>query len=603
MNYELAFVLTVLAVMLALFVSNRLRLDLIALMGLLVLVLAGVLSTGDALAGFADPVVLMIAGLFVFGAGLFQTGVAGALGRQVERLAGDGVVRLTAMIMLVTALLSAFLSSTGTVAVMLPVVLAIARRRRISPSRLLMPLAFAALLGGMLTLIGTPPNLIVSTQLEQAGLEGFGFFAFTPPGLILLLAGIGTVLLLVPRLLPERHGQADGSLLPPWTELLSQYGLEDRQWRLRVPPASTLAATDITSTELRSRYGVTVLAIVSQTARGRFVRKAEPGSVIREYDELHVIGLEPNLQAMLRDTGAELLEEGGGLPEPIELVDALVPPRSSFVGRSLRELRLHSGAGVTVLAQRPAGEAAEPADLDRALEPGDALLLTGNGQAIQRVARSPRELVLLGELPEEYELDRKRAPLAIGILLLMMAAMSFGLMANVTAVLLAAVLLVLSGCVNIGEAYRSINFESVVLIAAILPVATALEQTGGLALASAALLDLTGEFGPLALMAALFIFTAALSQVVSNTATTVLVAPIAIQAALSLDVNPHAVLITVAIAASSAFATPVASPVNTLVLSAGGYRFTDFARVGIPLQLVMLAVTLLIVPLLFPLTP
>jgi di/tricarboxylate transporter len=278
-----------------------------------------------------------------------------------------------------------------------------------------------------------------------------------------------------------------------------------------------------------------------------------------------------------------------------------VPPRSSFVDRSLRELRLHSGAGVTVLAQRPAGEAAEPADLDRPLKAGDALLLTGTGKAIGRAARAPRDLVLLGELPQDQEYDRRRAPVAIGILVLMMLAMSLGLMANVTAVLLAAVLLVLSGCVNMSEAYRSINFESVVLIAAILPVATALDQTGGLALASEALLTMTGGFGPLALMAALFIFTAGLSQVVSNTATTVLVAPIAIQAALSLDLNPQAILITVAIAASSAFATPVASPVNTLVLSAGGYRFTDFARVGIPLQLVMLVVTLLIVPMLFPL--
>jgi di/tricarboxylate transporter len=278
-----------------------------------------------------------------------------------------------------------------------------------------------------------------------------------------------------------------------------------------------------------------------------------------------------------------------------------VPPRSGFVDRSLRDLRLHSGAGVTVVAQRPSGEPGEPADLDRPLKAGDALLLTGSDKAIRRVARSPRELVLLGELPEDHEFDGRRAPLALGILLLMMASMTFGLVANVTAVLTAAVLLVLTRCVNMTEAYRSINFESVVLIAAILPMATALAETGGLALASDSLLRLTGDFGPLALMAALFVFTAGLSQLVSNTATTVLVAPVAIQAALTLDLNPQAILITVAIAASSAFATPVASPVNALVLSAGGYRFSDFARVGIPLQLVMLLATLLVVPVIFPL--
>ncbi|MCH8479194.1 MAG: anion permease, partial [Wenzhouxiangella sp.] len=206
--------LAVLAIMLALFVSNRLRLDLIAVLGLLALILSGVLSVPEALAGFSDPVVLMIAGLFVVGAGLFRTGVADALGRQVERLAGDGIHRLTLAIMLVTAFLSAFLSSTGTVAVMLPVVLAIARRQRISPSRLLMPLAFAALLGGMLTLIGTPPNLIVSGQLEQAGLDPLGFFSFTLPGLVMLALGTTCMLIMAPRLVPERQGNASGDELP-----------------------------------------------------------------------------------------------------------------------------------------------------------------------------------------------------------------------------------------------------------------------------------------------------------------------------------------------------------------------------------------------------
>jgi di/tricarboxylate transporter len=212
MSGQLVYVLCVLAIMLALFVSNRVRLDLVALMGLLALTLGGVISTSEALAGFAEPVVLMIAALFVVGAGLFQTGVADALGRQVERLAGHGVMALTAVIMLVTAILSAFLSSTGTVAVMLPVVLAIARRQRIQPSRLLMPVAFAALLGGMLTLIGTPPNLIVSDQLDQAGLASFGFFDFTGPGLVMLVIGMACMLVLAPRLIPERAGAETGAV-------------------------------------------------------------------------------------------------------------------------------------------------------------------------------------------------------------------------------------------------------------------------------------------------------------------------------------------------------------------------------------------------------
>jgi di/tricarboxylate transporter len=598
---ELVFVLVVLAVMLALFVSNRLRLDLVALLGLLALALSGVITTTEAVAGFAEPVVLMIAALFVVGAGLFHTGVADTIGRQVERMAGSGITGLTAVIMLVTALLSAFLSSTGTVAVMLPVVLAIARRRRISPSRLLMPLAFAALLGGMLTLIGTPPNLIVSSQLEQAGLDGFGFFSFSGPGLVMLVIGMTCMLLLAPRLVPERAGRTELLSQPSWKELFDEYGLSDRLVHLHVPAGSGLAATNVNSTELRSRHGVSIIAIVSHTVRGRFARKAEPGSVIRDHDELFVVGTQEHVDEVVRKFGVRRIPTRAELPEPIELIDVLVPPRSAFIGRTLREMRLHGGAGVTVLAQRVGGQAGVPVDLDRPLAVGDALLMTGNRKAIERIARSPRELVLLGPLGDASAGDTSKAPIAVGILLLMMLVMTFGLVANVTAVLAAAVLLVLTRCINMEEAYRSINFESVVLIAAILPMATALDKTGGLGLAADQLLSMTTGMGPLALMAALFVFTAILSQVVSNTATTVLVAPIAIQAALSMGVSPHAVLMTVAIAASSAFATPVASPVNTLVLGAGGYRFTDFARVGIPLQLLIMAATLLVVPLFFPL--
>jgi len=418
---ELAFVLVVLAATLALFVGNRLRLDLIAVLALLALTLGGAVTTEQALAGFSDPVVVMIAGLFVVGAAIFRTGVADAVGRKVEALAGHSPRRLVATIMAGTALLSALLSSTGTVAVMLPVVLAIARRRGIAPGRLLIPLAYAALLGGMLTLIGTPPNLIVSSQLVQAGLEPFGFFQFTPPGLIMLGIGMAFMVLAGPYLIPER--------------------------------------------------------------------RAEHGAPIKS------------------------------------------PP---VVGDE---------------------------DLRR---------------------------------PE-------RAPLAVAVMAAMLLVMTFELVAHVIAVLAAAAALVLGRCVTMEEAYRSINWESVVLIAAIIPMGTALANSGGLTLAADAVLALTDTAGPLALMAVLFVLTSLLSQLISNTATTVLLAPVAIQAALSLGLNPHAMLLTVAIAASTAFSTPVASPVNTLVLGPGGYRFGDYARTGIPLQLLLLGATLVTVPLLFPL--
>src|SRR6056297_222185 len=437
--------LIVLAGMLVLFVSNRWRLDLVALVGLLALVLSGVVTTAEAVAGFSDPVVLMIAALFVVGAGLFRTGVADALGRRVEGLAGASPLRLVAVIMLVTAVLSGLLSSTGTVAVMLPVVLAIARRRKLNPSRLMMPVAYAALLGGMLTLIGTPPNLIVSGQLVQSGMPGFGFFAFTAPGLVMLLIGTAYMLTVGRLLLPDRQGvDGAGHGDPGWQELFAQYGLDEQLQQLRVPRGSLLAAADVSSSELRSRYGVTVLAIASTTPRGRFVRKAEPGTMIRDDDDLYVVGRADAIAGVVDRFGLRVAAERARLPAELLLVDAVVPPRSAFVGRSLRRLRLHSGVGVTVLAQRTAGSEELLLDLDRPLAAGDALLMTGSPRALRETARSRHDLVLLEDLQDDGSERAHLAPLAIAIMLGMMLLMTTGLVGNVIAVLLAAVALVLS---------------------------------------------------------------------------------------------------------------------------------------------------------------
>lgn len=601
MNTPLLLALAILLVMLMLFVSSRLRLDLIAVCGLLALTLTGLVSTREALAGFADPIVLMIAGLFVVGAGLFQTGVADALGRRVEAMAGSTQAGLTAVIMLVTASLSAFLSSTGTVAVMLPVVLAIARRRQISPSRLLMPVAYAALLGGMLTLIATPPNLVVTAQLEQAGIQPFGFFSFTLPGLVMLAVGMIYVLLLGPWLLVERKPASIQAGQPSWCELFAQYGLDQQLQHLRVPQGSLLAAADVNSSELRSRFGVTVLAIVSTTPKGRFVRKAEPGTMIRDHDDVYVVGTAAAVDAIVDRFGLRVVQEQAELPASLLLVDAVVPPRSAFIGRTLRQLRLHSGAGVTVLAQRGGGSDELFLDLDRPLAVGDALLLTGSAQALKSAARSRRDLLLLADLQSELSERAHLAPVAIAIMLVMMLVMAFGIVDNVIAVLLAAVALIFTRCVSVEEAYRSINWEAVVLIAAILPMATALDKTGGLQLAAEGLMAVSGDHGPLVVIAVLFVFTICLGQVISNTATAVLVGPIAMQVALALDVNPYTLMMSIAIACSASFATPVSSPVNTLVLSAGGYRFGDFVRFGVPLQVLMLITSLIAIPLLFPL--
>jgi len=601
MTTDLMVLLAIIGVTFALFVSNRFRLDLVAVAALLALFAAGLVDTDEALAGFSHPLVIMIAGLFVVGGGLFRTGVADAMGRWLEHTAGRGIRSMMISVMLVAAALSAFISSTGTVAVLIPVVIALAHARKVNPSKLMIPLAFGSLFGGMLTLIGTPPNLIVSAARADTGAGPFGFFDFTLPGLFMLGVGLAFFGLVGHRLVPDRGDRNRPAGGADERELADEYRLTDHLVRVAVPDDSPLRGLSLTDSALRTRYRVTALAISSQTARGRQTRRAESGSVVRSGDQLVIAGDADAIDQLCESLGLERIEEHPGLPTSVHLLEAVIPPRSRFSGKTLRELRLHSGAGVTVLAHRPIrSDPIAPPDLDRPLEVGDAVLVTGRVPALQRVAENARDLVLLGGDLSLRTRRTGKAPMAILIMLLMLATMTLGLVPNVIAVLAAAVAMLFARCLTVEEAFGGINWESVILIAAILPMATALENTGGMALAAAALFEFAQGYGPHVLILAVFVLTSGLSQLVSNTATTVLAAPIAMSAATTMGINPDAVLITVAIAASTAFATPVASPVNTLVYNPGDYRFADFARVGIPLQLLILVATLIVVPLFFP---
>lgn len=596
-------VVLILAATVALFVWDRLRLDLVALLSLLALTLSGVLTPAQAVAGFGDPLVIIIAALFVVSGGLFRTGVAARVGRALGSLAGRSEVRLTLLTMLAVALLSSFMSSTGAVAVMLPVVVTLAWNAEISPSKLLMPLSLGSLFGGMLTLIGTPPNLVVAEELANAGFAPFGFFSFTAPGLVMLAVGVGFLLLLGRRLLPSRAaahppdhdaGEALGT-----EELADIYGLPHQLHALRVRPDSPLAGRCLRDTRLRSRYHVSVLAL--QGADGRGSRSMVPDTCFEVGDEMWVQGSTDDVRAMAGAEGLEPVDERTLLPGNLGLVEVLLTPRSRLIGQSLAELRFRERFRVTVVGLKRLGRPV-PGDLSGVpLRFGDTLLVKGPWRHIDLLQGQQRDFVVVTHPPAHTHPSpaERRAPLAILILLAMLVVMTTGLLPTLTAVLLAAAAMVLSGCLDMEEAYRSINWQSVVLIAAMLPMATALEVSGGMDVMVASLTKL-GAGGPMVLMALLFAVTSLFSQVMSNTATTVLVAPIAVQAALALGASPYPMLMAVAIAASTAFSTPIASPTNTIVLSAGAYRFTDYLKVGVPLQLLTLIATLLVVPRLFP---
>src|SRR5690625_5006926 len=600
---ELLWVLTVVLGTLLLFATEKIRLDTTALLALLALAVPGLLTPQEALAGFADQSVIIIAALFVVGGAIFRTGLADTLGAYLQKTAGTSWLRIVLLLMGATAALSAFLSSTGTVAVMLPVATGIARRARLSPSLLLMPVAFAALLGGSLTLIATPPNLIVSGELEAAGLAPFGFFSLTGPGLLLLAAGMAYMALAGRRLLRERVPATSDGEQPRTAELWERYGLADSLAELRVEHASPVAGRSISSAGFRSRYGVSILAVTSRAAGGAVTREARPETPLQPGDVLTVKGTEETVGELASCERLTELRLHVPLPENMVMAEALVTPASELTGRTVADAQFRDRHGVDITGIRRGDRILEGRVSQARLQTGDALLLLGTPDRLRDLGGPDGGLVLVTETRELHEaaFRRDRAPWALAIMIGMMAVMATGLLPNAVAALAAAVACVLSGCLSMEEAYREINWPSVILIACMLPLATALQKTGGLDLLIGGLTGLlAGLPGPVVL-ALLFLLTAVVGLVISNTATAVLLAPVAVQLAGPLGLNPYALALVVALACSAAFATPVSSPVNTLVLAGGGYRFSDFVRTGLPLLAVHLVVTVSVVPLFFPL--
>ena len=607
MNTETWIIFGLLAVTVGLFLSDRIRLDLVALLALLALVLTRILTPAEALAGFGDPLLLTIAGLFVVGAGLLQTGVADAVGQRLKLIAGNTERRVIVVTMVLVALFSAVMSSTGTVAVFLPVVVSLAAGIGLSRARLLIPLAYASLLGGMLTLIGTPPNLVVSEALVTAGLQPFTFFDFTPVGVVMLLIGIAFMSLLGPRLLPDRDPPTRVTLNGD-DDLVARYQLPGSLSRLRVRVASPLVGRTLADVGLRARYQVNVVEVrPARRKRGvPPVEQARPDTVLRADDLLTVKGEPHNVQRMVREQLLGIVpdadEHGELLSRDLGVAEVLLTPRSRLIGRTLRDARFLDTYHVIVLSILRLGVRIPGPTSQVELRFGDTLLVQGTWEQIAALESERDDVVVVGETSRRTGIpyDLRRGPWAIGIMLGMLGLITIANWPTVTAVLLAALLMILTGCISMEQVYRRMNWESLVLIAGMLPMATALDKSGGMTLLAGGLTATLGTFGPLAVLAGLFALTALFSQFISNTATAVLMAPIALQAAIDLAVAPQPMLIAVAMAASTAFITPIASPVNTLVLGPGGYRFGDFVRVGLPLLLLLLVAVLIVVPFFFP---
>lgn len=622
MTLEMWLALGILAFAIIFFVTEWLRVDVVALIVVVGLMLTGLLKPAEAIAGFSNPVVLTIASLFVIGGGVLQTGLASSIGNQILKIAGTSPTRLIVTVMLTVAFLSAFMSDTGTVAVLLPAVISLAASARISPSKLLIPLSFGALLGGAATLIGTPPNLIVSDILRESGGSPFQFFDYTPIGILFIIAGLIFMLTIGRRLLPDNVHTQDIQRVETPEEIARRYQLPDSLFRLRVRKNSPLAGKTIGEAGFGADFNVNIIEI-RRMPEERMVVKVGETSLIWKADKPR--GMLPSsgtlfqaddlliVQGSLTDVSqlaaswklgvqpAEAEEDITLSNHEIGLAEVVLPPDSHLINQTLSTLHFGSRYHLSVLGiQRPGVN--EVLNLkNTALRFGDILLVQGPWEDILALRKQRRDFVVMGQ-PESMlgPANRSKAPIAAIIMLLMLLSMVGEILPLTSTSMLAALLMILTGCLTIDEGYGFIDWKSIVLVAGMLPMSTALENVGLVNLAAETLTNTLGALGPIWVLGGLFMATSIFTQVLSNTATAVLIAPLALAAAHNLGLQPQAFMMAVGLAASMAFASPVASPVNTLVMGAGNYRFSDYIKVGTPLLLIGLIISMLVLPLLWP---
>lgn len=609
MNPQLGWVLFLLLCAVVLFVRNKPRMDVVALLMIVALPLTGVLSVQETLAGFSDPSVVVIAALFVIGEGLVRTGIAYQLGERLMRRAGSSETRLIVLLMLTVAGLGSIMSSTGVVAIFIPVVLSIAARLNISPSRLMMPLSFAGLVSGMLTLVATPPNMIVHSELVRAGYAGFSFFAFAPIGLTILVLGVIYMLATRHWLVSADSKNAAGEARHNIADLVREYRLAGRERRLRVRPNSNLAGQTLNELQLRKEYGINVIAVERQR-RFRCILLGATGSTeLRAGDVLLVDLVSPTIDLLnsYYELGVEPIAMQSSYfndhHRSLGVAEVMLPPDSRLIDKTIQEIAFRSKRKLNVIGLRRNQHALDGLLVDEKLKAGDTLLVAGNWKHIRELQGHSRDYLVLS-LPAEVDdvaPALSQAPHALFSLAVMIILMVTGLVPNVTAVLVGCLLMGAFRCIDMDSAYRSIHWQSIVLIVGMLPFAMALQKTGGIDLAVTGLLSLFGDTGPRMILGVLFFTTAIIGLFISNTATAVLMAPVAIASAQALQASPAPFAMTVALAASAAFMTPISSPVNTLVLGPGQYRFSDFVRIGVPFTLIVMLTSVILVPILFPL--
>ena len=594
MTLDIALTLLIIVGALILFATEKLRVDVVALLVLISVGVLGLIPVGELFSGFSNSAVITVWAVYMVSGGLFKTGVANAMGSGILKIAGNMESRLIATIMLTVGVLSAFMNNVGATAMLLPAVVGISRKTKVAVSKMLIPLAFASLLGGAMTLIGTPANILATGILAERGLPTFGFFEFTRMGIVVLTTGVLYMVVIGRRLLPVREGALGGE---------DVYKIRDFVTEVGVSPVSSLIGKTLLESRLGQDYDLTVLALQRENGNQPRLRR---DTVIRRGDLLVVESSASDLLTARQSLGLtteaerkfdlESLERGD-----VQVIEATLSPRSHIVGRSLRDVRFRDRYGFTALAISRHGEVITERLRDVPLQFGDALLLQGPQRRVKQLQQGENFLVL--EPIETEQFRRNKAPIAVGALVLAIGLAIFAGMQISLAMVIAAVIMILAGALRIEEAYESVDWRTVFLVAGMLPLGLAMEATGTARLLADIMLRVFEPYGALATLAGIYLLAALITQPMSNAAAIVLIVPIALDTALGLGASHKTFTMAVVIGAATSFLSPVGHKANVLVFGPGGYKFTDYARVGAILTVLLLIVSMIFLPIFWPLFP
>lgn len=606
----------------ALFLWGKLRSDLVSLMALVALTISGVLSTNEALAGFSNPIVLMLAGLFVISGAIAQTGLAKTLSTKLLQTAGDNELKLFILTMILAAVLGSFMSNAGTATLLLPIVFSMTREANLSARRFLMPMAFAASMGGMMTLIGTPPVLIVSTTLVEYGYPELGFFTVLPIGIILLIVGL-FFLWNSSKILTrneKRQSSGFGEAKSP-TDLIREYQLADNLFRIKMNPTSPMVGHELHKLNITQTYNISIIEIrrTSQGTSSMFLksvqhRLAEADTILSGDDIIYVAGAFENVKRftaennlLLIDTTQAEVNKKSIMQEmkfdDIGVAEAVVLSSSKLINKPVKESGFRNKYGVNILGIKRKNNYIFNNVQHEKMQSGDSLLIQGTWPNIDELDNEESNLVVIGKPTEEATkvTIAHKATTAAVLLIAMVSSILFKLLEPVVAISAAAILMIITGCFrNIEAAYNSIRWQTVIFFAAMIPMATAMDKTGAFKVITDVLISTFEGYGPYVVLAAFYFAALLITTFVSNATSAILFAPIAIQTAQEMNISPYPFLFAVATASVMCLASPYASSTNSIVMSPGGYSFSDFIKVGLPLQLIYMILMIFVLPLLFP---